>query len=411
VGGGLFSAGAIGDFNDDGILDTAGAVEGEPRLVVHLAGEPGWFSPMLVETGAPVVALRTGDFDGDGVTDLAAAETYPDGDRVSIFYGSTSGPYGEAVPMAGVERFLGMDTGTLLLPGITGDVTDDLVLRASATGAVGEPVGVYLLMGNAVRLMASAYDMGVEIRAIFTGRFTTDGDEAYDVLAVTAPAPTGESFQLVPGTGGARFRTADRRHLAAAPVDDGSFDPTCARFAAGDLDGDGHDDVVGLGSCAGGPRLLVGHVSGDAAAPVLDATAIAFGDVADPSWIALEDVDGDGARDLVAISAAGLTVHWNEGGELDAGRRAVLPGAWLGVALVGADDDPARELVVGDAGGLRLVEVVGRELQAAPDPVIAGGGRPWTGDLDGDGLDDLLVARAGRVDVYRALPHDQAGTP
>src|SRR5262249_28472230 len=140
----------------------------------------------------------------------------------------------------------------------------------------------------------------------------------------------------------------------------------------GDVDGDGQADLL-----LGAPYSDAGSVDGGAAYLLLgpvrsgldlkDATALlvaeAAGDLAGQSVAGAGDVDGDGLADLL------VGAYGNDAGGTDAGTTYLLSGP------VGGEVD------LGDATARMLGEVAGDKAGFA----VAG-----AGDVDGDGLDDVL---------------------
>ncbi|MFT4624634.1 MAG: hypothetical protein ACI8PZ_003293 [Myxococcota bacterium] len=185
---------------------------------------------------------------------------------------------------------------------------------------------------------------------------------------------------------------------------------------AGDVDGDGRDDVLTADSH--GVYLL----SADAASPA-DALAVWPEDAgAHPGTLATGwDVTGDGAVDLVVsrTMADGRRSVWVETLDLRGGLVSGLDGDFR---ALGADDDPeyGKALVVEDITGDGLGDVlVGMPSDDAggewaggvalllgptdlePPRLVRGGYRDRagasiaTGDVDGDGHADLLVGAPG----------------
>ncbi len=170
---------AAADVDDDGWLDLAvGAPAAEGQVAVFPgtasgpdeAGAQLWSpsSPGLAPGGTPAffgAALTAGDYDGDGVDDLAIGipgETYAgadDGGAVAVLFGSDSGLSTDASqrlgPPAGVpaDDDYGQQFGATLASGdFDGDDTDDLAVGAPWTGTrwgavvayAGSPAGLDL---------------------------------------------------------------------------------------------------------------------------------------------------------------------------------------------------------------------------------------------------------------------------
>ena len=156
------------------------------------------------------------------------------------------------------------------------------------------------------------------------------------------------------------------------------------------------------------------------------------------TWkVVAADVDGDGANDLVVLFDEGgetkVSVFFNgANGRLDPSPITVsIPGLTIvDFAAFQADDQPNKELVLmtresGDEpesarSGLYLVHVEERAFREPVGPLTdgdEGSGRKLpgafgrgsgdsiaAGDADGDGVDDLIVQRAGALFVFRGVP-------
>ncbi len=256
----------------------------------------------------------------------------------------------------------------------------------------------------------------------------------------------------------ARPGSIRRRRAASTAPSPAPYDRFGAALAVGDLDGDGAAElIVGApgqgraGAARGVDRGAVyvyrGAVTGLVDAPLeleapvpLDHDRFGFA-------VAAGDLDGDDLADLI-VGAPGADdgdardgglVYRFRGGPLVAGRApdqvlAIRAGAFarFGSALAvcgDVDGDGLGDAVVGvsrDGGGLAQLYRGGREgLRDEPielrDPAAPGAiasddfgeAVAGVGDLDGDGLADVLVGavsaragdgRLGRIVVYRGAP-------
>lgn len=190
--------------------------------------------------------------------------------------------------------------------------------------------------------------------------------------------------------------------LAFEPAHKLTFDSVPRRFAAGDVDGDGRDDLV-LPLTGAIHVARQGQSSGH-----FDVITALTG--CDPYTIAVLEATGDTLADIVAACADGLKVY--------AGTAAGLPTLVENTPIAMA---PADQIVAGlfdDDGVLDLAisyhtsneikifrgQPGGAFTASATLSLTAKAAWLDAGDLSGDGLDDLVVAHtdANRVELFLA---------
>ena len=196
----------------------------------------------------------------------------------------------------------------------------------------------------------------------------------------------------------------------------------------GDLDGDRRDELVGV-SCASPSAPVTVQIARVVDGPVrLEVTDVPIPPAALPlskvGDVQLVDLDGDGRLDLAIdfVGAGpgenGLLVLWGQDGAFAGGfsvLRGVVPAPFLSFAVVEANGAPARELLVETSSAsqptqLLRVDVVGadRQLVVSAEDVagIASFGAqrvdivPRSADLDGDGVDDMVLATPEGIRVF-----------
>lgn len=401
-----------------GVRDAAQS--GSPDLIVY--GEVGRATEICGNKGSDVLGkgVAIGDVNGDGLNDLVVSAlratrltNQQQVGRVYVFYGRPSWPSvidlsanAAQADVTIVGDVTAMDLGLHIAVGdLDADGRGDIVAGAPATLDTSKPGYVRVIYGSPslpATIDLSAPPSGLRtfsvtgaIAAQRLGHGVSVGDlNADGVQDFAAGAPSADETACGTNTGGGTtyvFYGSSSSpllgtwNLATTPApftvpSSEAGDQAGRRLEIGDVSGDGRDDLVIGARCADGPggrlnagvgRLLYGPF-GMGSRDLSTANASVFG--ADPDDLlgvaqGIGDLNGDGLGDVIlgAEGADGVNNNRNTIGEAFALFGPVSSGT-IDLATVQAD-----------------IRVIGE------DPGDALGRFVGAGDLDGDGVDDLVA--------------------
>ena len=368
---------AVADLDEDGRPDAlvSQSFEGSRVHVFTGLGNLTFVPAPSVATTMPGEILVS-DLDGDGDLDLGIAEGLSG--RVAVAWGEGDATFRKGPPLA--------DSGQEpVVADMNGDGRPDLVAASYAGLAVALNVGNGHLP-DVLEQTSVDFQYGVA-----TG--DVDGDGDLDAVSAnwSITLGPGASLWLNDGTG------------QLSPPTPLPVPPRMQDVAAADLDGDGDVDFV-FAPNSGGPspaqgtvQVLLGLGNGSFL------PAVAYAAPAAMQALAIADFDTDGVPDVVVSSLFGNRLH-------------VLLGAGdgtLGTAISGPLGDIANDLVATDFDGDGRTDVAYTRTTSVPvlgvklgngdgtfGPLTSYGelanyGHLAAGDIDHDGVVDLVVGQSG----------------
>jgi hypothetical protein len=419
------------DTGSDGLPDVVAISAGEEDVDVVRGSTTGGLSPYRADTVAAVTQIVAGDFDGDAIGDVAIVEVNAAGQEASVAYGaadSVLGAFATAVPAAVDEQGAPLS----LVIGRIGprdgegrtaerDALDDLAVVRVSGPAGSSPAAAGILFGTPTRLLVTprwlseANEAIGAVEAVAAARI--NGDTAIDLVPfvdrqlwtwdgaieatelawdtetasdavigpqlVTARGPDGD---LVIGLGqnqsGAYVTTFGGGWDGAPACDLAPWGALAGREVrrarSSDIDGDDVDElVVAYRGVAGGmfvPEVAIFPVGGAMYPPGV-AQGCGLGPALVPDLAAaMFDADGAQLERLVCLDAIGF----------DTGAPDVVALCTQATGTPPAVEFRHRAYLLSPRAEGGYLAVAIHDVDGLGELVLAG-------DVDGDGLDDIVA--------------------
>ncbi|MEM1450278.1 MAG: VCBS repeat-containing protein [Planctomycetota bacterium] len=377
-------AAELADFTGDGVLDLVVMIGmsnpvTDDLILLRGDGAGGFSGSTLIESGSNLVALDSGDVDGDGDIDLATSRVNQNDSGVLLNLGSGAfGPYTRVGNAANYVIQVWLEDTDL-------DGDDDLLVERNPFASV---VRHFESLGGGSFASSSVVFRDVLGALNHLQAADLNGDGAPD-LAAAGWSPDGSFVAWAAGTGsGSPDPFEDAVELTAAVRN-------VAIVEAGDFDGDGDQDLIASGS-----EDDLTYFENTAPGTFERLRRIPIGGVRLRPF-EVSDFDGDGLADLAGTEDLGTLVVRRNLGDLQFDASVQLAIDVRRIRRGDFDGDQDIDLAIGLDGPMGTGEVAWIEnlggFQWAPVDVLDA--TPFSfvslqsADVDADGIDDLVAAR------------------
>ena len=266
-----------GDFNEDGIPDLAVAAAGAAQVAEFTGIGDGTFKDAVpYSTGSTPSFVAAGDLNSDGHLDLVTADS--GSNSLSVFLGKGDGTFGTAIPVP-----VGANPQAVVIADFNGDGTPDLAVA----NADDDTVSILIGGGDGTFQAAAPVSVGSSPRALVSADFNGDGRPDLAVVNYSS-----NDLWILLGQGNGTFRKGQVYATGSGP----------RAIAAALLNSDSSMDLVVANSVSNNVSVFLGDGTGQFAPSGQFATG------SGPFSISIGDANSDGLKDIAAANSSDGTV-------------------------------------------------------------------------------------------------------